>query len=285
MTDPAKQSRRLLLASLAFLIGFPAFVILHNVFDAFSELTDSLALVSGALGVLSVACFFAALLVCPAGAAICLVAALIVRLTAGTPPWVRRVLLVTVPVPACVVAVVLLLKVLSPSVIETDEAAGFNGSFEVVRSGLPVNWAVYHRPLSEGSATFSVDSTQAVDGDRSVRFQLWTAFPGRGHRSPGFFQVTDAEEGQTYEVSLWVRNESSALRLRITSEFPEDGTKAPIVDTIGSERTGEDEWRRFSYSYRVPPPHRDIRFELGIMNPGTLWIDDVRIVALPGGGP
>lgn len=285
MTDPAEQSKRVLLASLAFLVGFPAFVVLHNVFDALSELTGSLALVSGAFGVLSVACFFVALFVCPAGAAICFVAAVIVRLTAGAPLWVRGVLLATVPVPACVVAVVLLLKVLSPSMIETDDAAGFNGSFEIVRSGLPVNWAVYDRPLGEGSATFSVDSAHAADGDRSVRFQLWTSFSGRGNRSPGLFQVTDAEEGQTYEVSLWVRNEGSAIRLRITSEFPEDGTKAPIVDTIGPDRTAEDEWRRFSYPYTVPPPHRDIRVDLGIMDPGTLWIDDVRIVALQGGGP
>jgi hypothetical protein len=264
-----KRTKQLLIAVVAFLLGFPVFVILHGVFDAMAQLASGLALVSGALGVLSVICFYAAS---------CLVAALIVRLTDGQPKWLSGILLAVVPVPACLVAVLLLLQALSLSKTERDEAAGFNGSFEVVSSGLPANWAVYHRPLRDGQAEFFVDTTEAVHGDRAVKFQLHKAFPGHGWSSPGLFQLTDADPGQTYDVSLWVKNRGSAVRLRITSEFPDEEPKTPIIDTIGIDRTGEDEWRQFSYIYTVPPPHHDIRLDLHAMEPGMVWIDDVRVV-------
>jgi hypothetical protein len=36
------------------------------------------------------------------------------------------------------------------------------------------------------------------------------------------------------------------------------------------------------YTYTVPAHYSNIRFELNVMAPGTVWVDDVRIEPLPG---
>ncbi len=52
---------------------------------------------------------------------------------------------------------------------------------------------------------------------------------------------------------------------------------SPIREILDEEETGTDVWRQFEYVYDFPATDDTIRFELGIMRPGTLWIDDVRI--------
>ncbi len=92
------------------------------------------------------------------------------------------------------------------------------------------------------------------------------------------FTLLDAEPGRIYDVTFWLKNQGCSMRLEITSEFPEsDEPLTPITEIIGPDTTGEGEWRQFSYTYTVPSPRRDIRFEVNLLAPGTLWIDDVRI--------
>ena len=75
------------------------FVLLHNAFGGLAMLLGGENLLTQALHVLSVACFYLALL-CPAAAGVFASAALITRLLAGGPVWLRRALLVVVPVGA-----------------------------------------------------------------------------------------------------------------------------------------------------------------------------------------
>jgi hypothetical protein len=185
---------------------------------------------------------------------------------------------VLIPVTAAVIAVILLGRSLDLSTTEIDEATGFNGSFEVVKSGLPVNWAVYHRPLRDGKAELAIETSDPIHGARSVKFLVHEADSTGGWRSPGLFQVPDAEEGRTYKVSLWLKNLGCSIRLHITSESVESREpRTPVTEIIGPDRTGEGEWRQFTYTYTVPSHYSNIRFEVNVVAPGTLWIDDVRI--------
>jgi len=63
------------------LLGFPVFVILHNAFYAFGELSKDLPLLPGLFEALHVAGFMIALIVCPAG--------LIVGLIGAAVTWLR----------------------------------------------------------------------------------------------------------------------------------------------------------------------------------------------------
>jgi hypothetical protein len=93
--------------------------------------------------------------------------------------------------------------------------------------------------------------------------------------------VTDAEAGATYRVSFWLENEGCENRVLITSETPESREpRTAISEAIGPEQTGADVWKQFVYEYMVPAHYANIRFELTVGSPGTVWIDDVRIVRM-----
>jgi hypothetical protein len=185
------------------------------------------------------------------------------------------------PVLAAVATIFFLSGFLSMSTRKADSAAGYNGSFEFVKSGYPANWYVYHRPLNEGDGEMSFDTADAVDGTQSLQFVVHKAIPVGGWRSPGLFQVSDAEEGRSYRVSFWLKNSGAKVRLFITSETPESREpRTPITEIIDAKKTGEDTWGEFAYTYTVPAHYANIRFEINIVSPGTVRIDDVRIEPL-----
>ena len=150
-----------------------------------------------------------------------------------------------------------------------------------MKSGYPANWWVHHRPLDDGDGELSFDTADAVDGTQSLKFVVYRANPVGGWRSPGLFQVSDAEEGRSYRVSFWLKNRGGEIRLLITSSTSESREpRTPIKKIIAAEKTGDDSWHQFVYTYTVPAHYANIRFEINIVVPGTVWIDDVRIEPL-----
>jgi hypothetical protein len=86
------------------------------------------------------------------------------------------------------------------------------------------------------------------------------------------FQSSQAQEGRAYRISFWLKTREAVIRLRICSEALNPSPN-PIIESINAE----DEWRQFVYTYTVPAHHDSIRFEINIIAPGTMWIDNVRI--------
>ena len=271
-----------MIGTAAGVLGVPFFAILHNVFYALSLIASELVLLSRFLGGLDVACFLLALFVCPAAAVICLVWALIDRLAARRTTVTRRILLIVVPTLAAVAAVFFFGKLLpSLSTRKVDRAAGYNGSFEFVKSGYPVNWHVYRPALDRGEAEMSFDTADAVDGTQSLKLIVHKANRIGGRGSAGLFQVSHAEEGRSYRISFWLKNRGAKIRLRITSETAESrDPRTPIIEIIDAEKTGDHTWRQSVYAYTVPAHYANIRFEINIVAPGRVWIDDVRIEPL-----
>lgn len=96
-------------------------------------------------------------------------------------------------------------------------------------------------------------------------------------RRTGLFQISEAEEGRTYRVSFSEKHIGAPIQLRIASEAAESNGPWPIETLIGTESSDNGTWRRHDYQYTVPPDFSNIRFEIKVVAPGTVWIDDVRI--------
>ena len=275
MTEPSTKGRtkRLLIGAVAGVLGIAFFVILHNVFYALGAMPRDVALPGRFLGFLGETCFVLALLACPAAAVACLVWALINRLAGRATTMTRLILLGVVPaLTAATAGCFFPQPLLNMSIQEVDEAAGFNGSFEFVKSGYPANWYFSRRQLENGDCEITFDTADKVDGTQSLRFVVRKANPGGGWPSPGLFQSLPAQEGRAYRISFWLKTREAVIRLRICSEALNPSPN-PIIDSINAE----DGWRQFVYTYTVPARHDSIRFEINIIAPGTAWIDNVRI--------
>lgn len=175
------------------------------------------------------------------------------------------------------------------SIREKSESAGFNGSFEIVKSGLPVNWYIHYPPIENGDVELSFDTRDPIEGDQSLKLIVHRVVPRGGWRSAGLFQVTPAKAKSSYKVSFWLKNQGCKIRVIIRNEGKDPifgpseaviqdlAKHPPIRKSLGEEETGINTWRQFEYIYAVPETDGSIRFELDIVQPGILWIDDVRI--------
>ena len=187
-----------------------------------------------------------------------------------------------------VIAFMLLSGCIVPGIGEMDSSVDDNGSFEIVRSGLPVNWVVGRYAIRDGDAEFSIDTTNAVEGNQSLKFDVHRV-DGGPWQVPWLFQSRAAEPGATYAVSFWLKSTACVLQIEIRNEGTDplfghseaekqDYAAHPWVRrVIGGGETGTDKWRQFRYVYTVPETDGSLRFDLRIMRPCTLWIDDVRI--------
>jgi hypothetical protein len=155
-----------------------------------------------------------------------------------------------------------------------DPTAGMNGSFEITKAGLPVNWIVY-TPKTVPIADFDVvvDTVQFKDGRQSLKFVVRRSSPRGGRLSPGLSQVFKGNSGETFRVSFWAKNEGSEFVARVGGV----GATTGVYDTVVKSRETIADWRHFEHTYTIPPQMNALRLEMNVLQPGTLWIDDIRI--------
>jgi len=162
-----------------------------------------------------------------------------------------------------------------------DKTVGMNGSFEVTESGLPVNWLIYTpETIPTGDYELIIDTTDYKDGKQSLKFLVRECSPTGGWHSPGFFQEYEAIPGELYRVSFWVKNEGSEFRVVIGGVSTFDGK----YETIVQSKQKIDTWKHFEYNYKMPLEKKfdRIRFKMNILNPGSFWIDDIKIEGING---
>ena len=144
---------------------------------------------------------------------------------------------------ACLVAlgsaIILITAVLNGcpqiSIREKSESAGFNGSFEIEKSGLPVNWYIYYPPVKSGGAEISLDTADVVEGKRSLRFVVHQVEETARWGAAGLFQVFAAKSKHTYKVSFWLKNQGCKFNLMIESEKPKSRNRNRRI--LGEEET------------------------------------------------
>ena len=155
-----------------------------------------------------------------------------------------------------------------------DEAAGMNGGFEIVRSGLPVNWNVYTpKTLPTGDYDLIIDTAEYQAGKRSLKFVVRKCSPEGGWHSPGLSREYDATPGTSYVVGFWAKNDGAVFLARIGGVTATDGRYDTIVRSSETLAT----WKHYEHQYTMPQGFKRIRFELNILRPGTFWIDEVTI--------
>lgn len=155
-----------------------------------------------------------------------------------------------------------------------DEDAGMNGSFEVTESGMPVNWLLYtSKTVPDGDFDIIIDTTEYQDGKQSLKFLVRECSPTGGWHSPGFSQQFDANPGEIYNVSFWVRNEGSEFSLKVGGVSAFEGEYETIVK---SKETFES-WQFYETNYTIPEKMESLRIEVNILQAGTFWIDDIKI--------
>jgi len=155
-----------------------------------------------------------------------------------------------------------------------DKTAGMNGSFEITKSGLPVNWLVYTpETVPKGDFDIIIDTTEYKDGNQSLKFLVRECSSVGGWWSPGFCNEYPANPGDIFRISFWIMNNGTEYYAKIGGITATSGN----YDTIVRSNEYSDEWKSIEYYYTIPENMNAIRFEMNIIKPGSFWIDDIKI--------
>ena len=160
---------------------------------------------------------------------------------------------------------------------EVDETAGLNGSFEVSRNGLPVNWLMYTPgTVKDAEFTILLDNQIVKEGRQSLKFVVARCSPRGGTRSPGFtnefFEAGRFRGPGKYKLNFWIRNDSATYQVMAGGVSLKEGEMRVLV----KDDSKADEWKQLEYTIDVPN-EQWLRMQLNILSPGTFWIDAVEI--------
>ena len=158
-----------------------------------------------------------------------------------------------------------------------DQSAGLNGGFEVSKNNLPVNWLMY-TPKTVSNADFVIvlDTSAFKEGKQSLRFDVKKCTSDGGWGSPGFTsEFTEAGrfkgEGR-YKLSFWIKNNRTKYSISAGGVEEQKGDMKTLL--LGNDQI--DDWHLFEYEIDIPKD-RWLRMELNILQPGTFWIDDIKV--------
>jgi hypothetical protein len=163
----------------------------------------------------------------------------------------------------------------NPIIVERDPSAGFNGSFEKTKHGLPFNWHFYTSEEFEKSYQVILETESVKEGKQSLRFEILSIDTLTLHEkmlAPGMFGLIDAEIGDKYKVSFWIKNQGSKFNIHVGNQF-----FAVFAETMLETDENFKDWTFFEYEYIIPESNASICFGLNFLSPGVFWIDDVRI--------
>ncbi|TXB67136.1 hypothetical protein FRY74_02820 [Vicingus serpentipes] len=156
--------------------------------------------------------------------------------------------------------------------VNNDKAA-LNGSFEVVKNNLPVNWLVYTpETVKKGNFDLVIDS-DAIDGKQSLKFIIRSCSEKGGWLSPGISQEIKVEPNKTYHIKCWIKNNNSKFRIKVDAI---DAFTKDVGPTIESSET-TNKWTLHELTYTIPEKMDKLRLEINALQPGTLWIDHITI--------
>ena len=157
------------------------------------------------------------------------------------------------------------------------KTAGLNGSFEVSQNGLPVNWLMY-TPNTVPDADFHIilDTEIFKEGKQSLKFDVKRCSSTGGWKSPGFtndfFEIGRYTGEGHYKLSFWVINAGTEFSITAGGVAAKVGNMTTLIKA----HEQIDNWRLLEYTIDIPND-RWLRMQLNILQPGTFWIDDIRI--------
>jgi len=128
-----------------------------------------------------------------------------------------------------------------------------NGSFEIVKQNLPVNWYFYSpETVPEGDFDIIIDTTEYKEGKQSLKFQIRECSSIGGVLSPGFFEEFNAVPNETYKISFWIMNKGCDFKIGIIAGLYEgfektklkrEGLYKSVDEIILTSRDSIDGWK------------------------------------------
>jgi hypothetical protein len=156
-----------------------------------------------------------------------------------------------------------------------DPEAGMNGSFEVVESGIPVNWSFDNNPDMQ----VFTDTTRVVDGKRSLKVTVEYDVNGR---IPSFRGLRiPVLSGKNYRISVSVINDGCSFRLNriVQDSSGKTNTRADIIARAVA-LASPDTWESYEEILSVVGDESYVILAFLVKGHGTLWCDDVRVEEL-----
>ncbi|MBN8705374.1 MAG: hypothetical protein J0L62_05825 [Bacteroidetes bacterium] len=156
-----------------------------------------------------------------------------------------------------------------------DDKTGLNGGFETVVNSLPVNWLVYtEKTIGNGDFDILPDSEDVREGKKSLRFTVRECSAQGGRFSPGVAREMDAVAGSVYRLSIQVKNEGTLYRISAGGVTGETGEVKLLIETSETNST----WTILTFDVPVSADYSRLRFEISILSPGTLRVDDLQVM-------
>lgn len=180
-------------------------------------------------------------------------------------------------------ATLIILGVLGVSSCQKNELyvgnakAGLNGSFEVVESGYPVNWAIFPSPENSKSTSVSLNSVTVRDGKYSIELVTQEIKGTTGIRT----RRLSVNSRKRYRISFWAMNKAGAFQVnRVIRDH--SGKKNIRAKIIARSSQPTDEWQRFDDDILIAENEKYLHLIFRVTEPGTLLIDDVVIEEVSG---
>lgn len=156
----------------------------------------------------------------------------------------------------------------------TDNNAGINGSFELVKNNLPVNWLVYtSKTIPNSNFDINFDSSTYKDGKQSLQFNVRKCDDAGGRFSPGISQEISVSEGEEYKISCWIKNTGSKFSFKISGVDAFNSIDGPLFESSNII----NDWQNIEFNYKIPNKMKRLRLEISVLSPGTFWVDDIKI--------
>ena len=158
-----------------------------------------------------------------------------------------------------------------------DKSAGLNGGFEVSKYGLPVNWIMYtSKTVPDADFKIVFDKDIFKEGKQSLKLDVQKCSSTGGWKSPGFtnefFEIGKYKGEGPYNLSFWIKNNGTKFNISAGGVSTKEGDMKLLIE--GNETLND--WKLLEYEIDVPKD-RWLRMQLNILQPGTFWIDDIKI--------
>ena len=166
----------------------------------------------------------------------------------------------------------LLLSCQSNELSKPNHEAGLNGGFETTDSIYPVNWAFFPNPESDDLVRISIDTTQAQEGEQSLKLAI-----DQSEKTVGFRSLrVPVQPGKTYYISFSFQNDGCALKVRriIQDRSGTDNRRSEIILETASPTSN---WETFEETLAVFDGEANVVLVFLVDGPGTLWFDDVQV--------
>ncbi len=117
------------------------------------------------------------------------------------------------------------------------------------------------------------------EGKQSLRFDVKKCSSIGGRYSPGFtnefFDTGRFEGAGIYKISFWIKNHGTTFNVSGGSVSAKEGDMKTLIE----ENEEINDWKLHEYEINVPKDSW-LRMQLNILQPGTFWIDDIKIEKL-----